>query len=372
MTLFDPETARPSGFLIGVGGALLAMLLGLLGPHDGAVWRVPQVLKQRVATALLASGYPGLNVEMAGQRALLSGVVEDQADIARATRAALVAAGGGGPWAGGVTSVHAFRVSVGPFERPYVWIARREPSRIVLSGAAPSEAVRADLQAMATQTFPGAETVNDMQVAGGAASPAFADVARTAVRALAGLHIGEARIVDRQIVIIGDGNQAGVDALHAAFARPPAPFRVRLDVTVEGLDPDHPELQGLNLASGDPDTCERAFGRLMERNTINFATGSAVIEPSSRDVLDSLASVALRCDRFSIEVAGHTDNQGPRDLNMDLSRRRADAVVAYLASQGVARSRLGARGLGPDRPRQTNATEAGQAANRRIEFSVSG
>jgi OOP family OmpA-OmpF porin len=82
--------------------------------------------------------------------------------------------------------------------------------------------------------------------------------------------------------------------------------------------------------------------------------------------------VALRCDRFSIEVAGHTDSLGGRDLNMELSARRAEAVAAYLAGQGVARARLSARGYGPDRPRVSNATPEGQAANRRIEFNVAG
>jgi OOP family OmpA-OmpF porin len=110
----------------------------------------------------------------------------------------------------------------------------------------------------------------------------------------------------------------------------------------------------------------------MERNVINFAEGSAALAPASRTVLNALASVALRCDRFSIEVAGHTDNTGDRTSNMDLSRRRADAVAAYLAGQGVARARLSAHGYGPDRPRSSNATPAGQAANRRIEFYVSG
>jgi OOP family OmpA-OmpF porin len=143
-------------------------------------------------------------------------------------------------------------------------------------------------------------------------------------------------------------------------------------VTIDGLDVQHPELQGLNLVGGDAETCERAFDRLMERNVINFQPGSAAIDPSSRGVLDSLASVALRCDRFAIEVAGHTDNQGGRDMNMELSQQRADAVADYLAAQGVARSRLTARGYGPDRPRSTNVSSEGQAANRRIEFYVSG
>ncbi|MEZ6022900.1 MAG: OmpA family protein [Hyphomonadaceae bacterium] len=82
--------------------------------------------------------------------------------------------------------------------------------------------------------------------------------------------------------------------------------------------------------------------------------------------------MALRRDRFSIEIAGHTDNQGARDVNMTLSRARAEAVRSYLAEQGVARSRMIAAGYGPDCPRASNATEAGQAANRRIEFNVTG
>jgi OOP family OmpA-OmpF porin len=226
--------------------------------------------------------------------------------------------------------------------------------------------------AVARAEFQNATAVDTMHVAGGAPSPRFTDMAATAVRMVARLGSGQVRIVDDQIVFIGDGNQQAVDALRHAFADPPPPFRARLDVTIDGLDVDHPELQGLNLASGDAETCEHAFQRLMERNVINFASGSAAIDPSSRRILDALASVALRCDRFGIEVAGHTDNNGARDMNLALSQRRADAVAAYLASQGVARERLTAHGYGPDRPRADNATAAGQAANRRIEFNVTG
>ena len=355
----------------GLGAAVLATVLGMLGPHDGAVWRVPAVLKERVATALSAEGFPGLDVAMNGQRVILRGIVEDEADIAAAHDAALRAAGHGGMWSGGVTEVNTAGLHVGTIERPFAWSVKREASRVVLSGAVPSENARVELMATAAQAFGNLEAVDDMHVAGGAASPLFSQVARDAVRAVADLNTGEARIIDGQIVIIGDGGQAGVTRVRDALGEPPAPFRSRLAVTVDGLDVDHPELQGLNLNDGDAETCERAFDRLMERNVITFAEGSASLAPGSRDVLNALASVALRCDRFSIEVAGHTDNTGDRTSNMDLSRRRADAVATYLAGQGVARPRLSAHGYGPDRPRSSNATPAGQAANRRIEFYVS-
>lgn len=360
----------PAGTVIGLGFALVAMVLGMAAPHDGAAWRMPQVLKERVSTALVNAGHPGLDVELDGQRAIVRGIVAEESDIEAVRRAALAAAGPGGAWEGGVTHVDVAGVSVGAMESPYRWSVRRDGNRVILSGAAPSEYTRTELTSAARAAFANADPIDEMHVAGGAPSPAFADVARRSVRALARLTSGEVRIVDTQVAVIGDGASEDVEALRAAFASPPPPFRVRMAVTVDGLDVEHPELQGLNLAQGDAETCERAFDRLMERNVINFAAGSAAIDPSSRSTLDALASVALRCDRFSIEVAGHTDNQGAREVNMQLSRQRADAVAGYLANQGVSRSRLTARGYGPDNPRASNTTPAGQATNRRIEFYV--
>lgn len=370
--LGEPSARRRSLLIAGLAGTVISAALALLAPHDAALWHAQSVLRDRVETSLSAEGFPGIAVEMRGQRAVLRGIVEDEADIVAARRAALTAAGGGGPWAGGVTSVNTQAVLVGTFERPFEWSVKRDASRVVLSGAVPSENTRGELMTEAAQSFPSLEAVDDMHVAGGAASPRFSEMARRAVRAVAELNTGEARIIDNQIVVIGDGAQPGVTEVRNALDEPPAPFRSRLAVTVDGLDTDHPELQGLNLNDGDAETCERAFDRLMERNVITFAEGSAALAPASRGVLNALASVALRCDRFSIEVAGHTDNTGDRGLNMELSRRRADAVASYLAGQGVARGRLSAHGYGPDRPRSSNATPTGQAANRRIEFYVSG
>ncbi len=358
--------------LLGLVGSALAILLGMFAPQGAAFWRIPERLQADASAALLAAGLPGVEVSMEGQHARLSGILADEAEQAGAARAVLGSAGPGGLWAGGVTGIDGSGLRAGAIERPFSWSARMEETRFVLAGAAPSEATAAELAAAAARIFPNREIVNQMHVAGGAPSPDFRDVARTSIERLGGLNSGQVRFVDTQIVFIGDGGQAGVDALKRAFATPPAPFKARIDVTIDGLDPDHPELQGLDLSSGDPEDCAQGFARMMEQNVINFATGSAAIDPSSRRVLDSLVSVAVRCDRFSIEVVGYTDNEGVRADNMELSSARANAVADYFAAHGVARERLGARGYGPDRPRASNATEAGRAANRRIEFNVSG
>lgn len=374
MTMIETLLRRPL-FVLGAGGVIAMVLIGMLGPHDGAFWRVPQVLKAHVADALTATGHPGLDIEMHGQAAVLHGIVESREDVAAVQSAALAAIGPGGPWAGGVTSVDVRDVQPGAFQHPYSWSAKRDGLRLELSGVVPSKSAQDAIYAAARQAFPIDRIFNSTTIRGGAPSPYFTDMARAAVRKLAlltnGHNHGEARMVDDQLALIGDGTQQAVDNVRAAFANPPPPFRVRLDLTVNGRDAQHPELQGLNLNSGDANTCASAFQRLMSQNVINFETGSADIAPSSRRVLDALASIALRCDRFAIEVAGYTDNQGEREMNMQLSQRRADAVAAYLATQGVARERLTARGHGPDNPRATNATPEGQAANRRIEFNVS-
>lgn len=368
----DPQDRLRATFLAGVLAAGAAALFGIFGAHNGSFWRMPGALEARVETALAGAGMAGLDVHMDGQRAIIAGLVEDEPDIGRARDAALRAVGAGGPWAGGVTHADVSAVSVGAFERPYAWSAKRQGNRLLLTGAVPSEFSRVTILSAAAAAFPNAERVDEMRVAGGAPSASFTDVARQALQELSRLRTGEARIVDTQIAVIGDGEGAAVDAVQQHYAHPLAPFRARLVLTVDGLDVAHPELQGLDLADGAPETCARAFARVMESNVINFAPGSAAIDPSSRRLLDTLASVALRCDRFTIEVAGHTDNQGSREINMTLSNTRAEAVAAYLASQGVARERLRVRGYGPDRPRAPNATPAGQAQNRRIEFSVSG
>ena len=367
-----PTSRRPIALWVGLIGVGVAAFAGMFGVHDASVWRMPSVLDARVEQAMLAADMGGLEVEMDGQRAKLRGLVADDAAIAAAARAALSAAGAGGPWAGGVTAVDASAVEIGRVDAPFYWRAWREEGRIVLEGAAPSEEARAQLMDAARTAFPNARAVDGMHVAGGAPSPRFTALARAGLRALAQLNTGEMRIADAQIVFIGDGSNQAFEALKSAFAHPPAPFRARIDVTVDGIDLAHPELQGLNLQRGDADACAAAFDRVMERNVINFATNSAAIDPSSRQILDALASVALRCDRFSIEVAGHTDSQGAHDLNMELSTRRAEAVANYIAGQGVERGRLSARGYGSDRPRASNATPEGQAANRRIEFNVAG
>lgn len=103
---------------------------------------------------------------------------------------------------------------------------------------------------------------------------------------------------------------------------------------------------------------------------VSFDFGSAAIKPAFRATLDKVANVLQRYNRSVVHVVGHTDSVGSDAANHRLSERRAQSVVDYFGSVGVARDRLRAEGRGETEPRATNATEAGRQLNRRVEVFV--
>jgi OOP family OmpA-OmpF porin len=102
---------------------------------------------------------------------------------------------------------------------------------------------------------------------------------------------------------------------------------------------------------------------------IYFDTDKAVIKPESRPTLDEIAKLLRAQPQLNVFIVGHTDNQGTFDHNVDLSRRRAEAVAAELAkSYKIATARLRTAGVGFLAPVGSNATDDGRALNRRVEL----
>jgi OOP family OmpA-OmpF porin len=102
---------------------------------------------------------------------------------------------------------------------------------------------------------------------------------------------------------------------------------------------------------------------------IYFDTGKADVKPQSEEALAEIAKLLGQDPKLSLYVVGHTDNVGSYASNMDLSLRRAEAVVKVLVSKyGVATGRLQAAGAGPLSPVLANKVEEGRAKNRRVEL----
>lgn len=102
---------------------------------------------------------------------------------------------------------------------------------------------------------------------------------------------------------------------------------------------------------------------------IFFATDSAAIETESADALEQMAELLRNAPELSVYIVGHTDNQGSLDYNLELSQRRANAVVEALGTlDGIDAARLDARGAASLAPIASNANEAGRAQNRRVEL----
>ncbi|PWS28990.1 flagellar motor protein MotB [Pedobacter yonginense] len=104
-------------------------------------------------------------------------------------------------------------------------------------------------------------------------------------------------------------------------------------------------------------------------SNLEFDLGKSTIRSKSNATLDRVANLLIE-KNFSLKLAGHTDNTGGRELNLRLSKDRAEAVKAYLVSQGANASRIEATGYGPDQPIATNKTAAGRQQNRRVEFTL--
>ncbi len=102
---------------------------------------------------------------------------------------------------------------------------------------------------------------------------------------------------------------------------------------------------------------------------ILFDFDSTAIRPESRPVIEEIATLLRDSPSLKLYVVGHTDNVGGLDYNMDLSKRRAEAVVRELVDRhGIDADRLRAFGVGPLAPVATNGTAAGRAKNRRVEL----
>ena len=112
-------------------------------------------------------------------------------------------------------------------------------------------------------------------------------------------------------------------------------------------------------------------GKITVRN-IKFETAKWTILPDSYAVLDEIGNILAQWPELRVEVGGHADARGSDAYNLDLSEKRANAVLQYLLGKfpQINAAQYTAKGYGESQPVATNATKEGMALNRRVEFKV--
>jgi outer membrane protein OmpA-like peptidoglycan-associated protein len=103
---------------------------------------------------------------------------------------------------------------------------------------------------------------------------------------------------------------------------------------------------------------------------ILFDSNRDELRPETRKAVSDLADALRRAGVDRIRVEGHTDNHGSRDYNVELSRRRAEAVARALVAQGFAEAAIARRAWGYEYPAAPNDTPDGRALNRRVTIVV--
>jgi len=123
------------------------------------------------------------------------------------------------------------------------------------------------------------------------------------------------------------------------------------------------DIKKVELANGRPGEASEMPSQLL------FTVNSAELRAEALNSLAEYAEMIRRNGSKNVHIIGHTDSIGDFWYNMDLSRRRAQSVKAWLVHEGgLANSALTAIGLGPQSPKASNATPLGRSQNRRVEL----
>lgn len=239
---------------------------------------------------------------------------------------------------------------------PGVSTAAAAPGKVVVAGTVPDEATRAAILARARDTFGADRVVDQLGVASGLGTPpGWAQ------------HVG--RLIGADLKRVGQG-QLRIEGTVIELAGQVASDEQR-QTLVKGLaarieNPAYVVRDGLRVGASAQATLDKALANRI----VEFEPGSATLTLAGQRVLDDLIPLLQTMGGRRFDVVGHTDSDGPREANLQLSQARADSVKAYLVQRGLPAASIQTAGAGPDRPVADNRSAEGRARNRRIEFRV--
>lgn len=128
-------------------------------------------------------------------------------------------------------------------------------------------------------------------------------------------------------------------------------------------------IKNIRIAKGSKKLYDRivADGRFATHGIL-FDVNKATIRPESMGVINKIVKMMKAHEDLKLRIEGHTDSDGDKRFNQELSEKRAKSVKAVLVEAGIASSRLKTKGYGESKPVDSNATPEGKANNRRVEF----
>lgn len=145
----------------------------------------------------------------------------------------------------------------------------------------------------------------------------------------------------------------------------PTGFKIILEKNIEA----NTMVKNVFIAEGGKKLYDQvmADGKIVSYG-IKFDVNKASIRPESIGTLNSIVKLLQEQSALKFNIEGHTDSDGDDNTNMKLSQERAEAVKAYLVSQGITAERLSSKGWGESRPLDKNTTAEAKSNNRRVEF----
>jgi len=164
---------------------------------------------------------------------------------------------------------------------------------------------------------------------------------------------------------VGSGNNTVLGAILGAAIGGAAGGYIgnRMDRQAERIEEEIPGAEVKRVGEGINVTFTQDAG-------VFFDTNKANVKGASAATLEKLADIFKEYPDSNILVEGHTDSSGAEDYNMNLSKQRAESVVTYLQTKGIAANRFTTKWYGETQPIGDNTTTAGKTKNRRVELAI--
>jgi len=233
---------------------------------------------------------------------------------------------------------------------------------VLITGRIDNDVSRASLESVALALFGNGnvelDTLTDPDLPNG-----WAVRAMSGLKALSVLREGEVNIEPERILITGRSDleiaSSEIDRVLSSELGGRGNYEIDIKYD-ESLLPAPEHLSG--------EACEAAIGQILDASPIAFDPGSVILTEESEETLSLVAEQLSNCPKEEFQIQGHTDSQGPVDLNLEISQSRAETVLSGLLNRRVLINGMEAKGYGPAQPIADNGTEEGRAQNRRIVF----